>query len=1025
VNQDLDALNRLSLSTAPTPDEVWESQSSYHVGSLHAEVSRRLLASMDAIGANRAPVAAVIQGETGAGKTHLLGWTRQEIQSRGGFFFYIKLVSGRDVWQSATGSLVDSLYRKDDGGHEQLLLLLDNLARSAGLDDVTRAAVVGEHPVTSSHLDAFVDGIRHIDRQVGNEAGHTARGLALLAASGMAVEAGTSYFTLNDDERGQRARWGLPSAARPAQLVLRDLTRLFALVGPLVFAFDQLDDVVHTSETSLADSASHESRAAKRFTSDIATGLMNLREETRRTLMVVACQPDTWHKIARVSMESALDRFDVLPTLGAIPDEATAAAILSSRFRVAYASIGFNPPNPTWPISRAALSEAPHRYTVRGLLNRVAEHVKSCLDARNAVELTSLAATKPSITAAPPSDYEASALAERFKKLHSAADITTPFEKSTEDRLMSSLLCAGLKSLVTELGDDPRLQVEAGSGRNPALHARLRYVLDTTTEESIHWSFRGIASDNAIAAQNRMIHAMDGSELAAGLPNRRLILLRNTPYPSGPKSDEIRKDFFARGGSSVPIGADDIRTLTALSTMLTPARQPGLDAWLRATRPASNTELFTGVLTELRPYLKGPEPPARHIEESTPASSEIVIGTTKRGHRPFTTALKQLRMHTAVIGAAGSGKTVLLKRLAEQCALHGVSSIVLDPNDDLGRLGDPWPSAPEEWTDEHEQQAQRYFSGTEVALWTPGLNRGRPLSFHPLPDFGPVLGDVDDFARLLTSTVNTLAPQAGVPSKGPRATRQRGVLRRVLEHYVHDGGRTLAGFVELLGEPPGDSVNSRTSRLAVEMADTLEAEMETNPLFAESGTPADPGLLLTPSPGKVARISVISFVGLSGDASAQFVSRLQTALFSWFRAHPTGERPLGGLLIMDEAQNFVPSSEANPSTKSTVELIRQVRKYGLGIVLASQAPKGIHHQTVGNTANQFLGRVTAPVQINAVKEMAQSRNSNVDDFASLTRGTFYAAGEGTGFSKIEVPLCLSHHAGPLREEEVVERAHRR
>jgi hypothetical protein len=241
---------------------------------------------------------------------------------------------------------------------------------------------------------------------------------------------------------------------------------------------------------------------------------------------------------------------------------------------------------------------------------------------------------------------------------------------------------------------------------------------------------------------------------------------------------------------------------------------------------------------------------------------------------------------------------------------------------------------------------------------------------------------------------------------------------------VRDGGRTLAGFVELLGEPPSDSVNSRTSRLAVEMADTLEAEMETNPLFAESGTPADPGVLLTPSSGKVARISVISFVGLSGDAAAQFVSRLQTALFAWFRAHPTGDRPLGGLLIMDEAQNFVPSSEANPSTKSTVELIRQVRKYGLGIVLASQAPKGIHHQTVGNTANQFLGRVTAPVQINAVKEMAQSRNSNVDDFASLTRGTFYAAGEGTGFSKIEVPICLSHHAGPLREEEVVERAHR-
>jgi DNA helicase HerA-like ATPase len=107
-----------------------------------------------------------------------------------------------------------------------------------------------------------------------------------------------------------------------------------------------------------------------------------------------------------------------------------------------------------------------------------------------------------------------------------------------------------------------------------------------------------------------------------------------------------------------------------------------------------------------------------------------------------------------------------------------------------------------------------------------------------------------------------------------------------------------------------------------------------------------------------------------------------------------------------------------------VELIRQVRKYGLGVVLASQAPKGIHHQAVGNTVNQFIGRLTVPVQINAAAAMAQSRNAVLDNLGGLSRGTFYAAGEGTGFRKVEVPICLSHHTGPLQEDEVIERARR-
>lgn len=96
--------------------------------------------------------------------------------------------------------------------------------------------------------------------------------------------------------------------------------------------------------------------------------------------------------------------------------------------------------------------------------------------------------------------------------------------------------------------------------------------------------------------------------------------------------------------------------------------------------------------------------------------------------------------------------------------------------------------------------------------------------------------------------------------------------------------------------------------------------------------------------------------------------------------------------------------------------------YGLGIVLASQAPRGINNQALGNAANQFIGRLAVPVQVEAAEHMGHARNSVLDNLGGLPQGTSYAAGEGTGFSKVQVPICLSHHTGPLREEEVVGRA---
>ncbi len=1052
----LDAIDAISIGLAPTADEVWNSLPA-HAEGLHPEVSRKLSRSIAALGVGAAPIAAVVLGERGAGKTHLLTWTRQRIQERGGFFFYIKLVTGYDFWTSAVTSIVDGLYRADEDGQSQASRLIAALSRRAQLDDRLRTAFSGERELTPADVNAFVRGVRLVDRQVGMTASDTIRAVALIASSSAADDLGHSFLALGDADEAQCTPWGISAPERSAHRRLRDLARVIALGGPLVFAFDQLDNLVSVSERSLASPSTRESPEARRRGADIATGLMELREEARNTLMVVACQPDTWEKISRVAIRSSLDRFDVLPPLGAIPDEATAAAIVSGRFRSSFEAADFTPPYPTWPISPAALAEAPHRYTARRLLARVDKHITVCQRTRVPTELTSLSEQDVSPTAVEtrdgPSPAELAALTELFRKLRDEADDLSSLDHSTEDQQMPRLLSAALRSLVQELdADAARFRVETDIGTQAALHVRLIYTVDEAREEEIHWSFRAIASQHATAVQNRMRRAMVEAGLEVGSPSRRLILLRNTPYPRGPKSTKIKADFFGRGGWSFPVSAADLRTFAALTRMLQ-ERPIGLEAWLRRERPAGRTEFLEAVVHDFNLYLRAAGPAgapsggehtpansmaspeaessadtmatsARAVTPVEAAGSDITIGLTVRGDRPFTVALEQLRKHTLVIGAAGSGKTMLIKRMIEESALRGISTIVLDPNDDLGRLGDPRPDATTSLTDEEASRAARYFTETEVVVWTPGLGRGRPLVFPPIPDFRPMLADDDDFNRLLTSTAAALESQAGIQGKSSRAIQQRGLLKRALERFAREGGCTVTEFIDMLAEPPSDLVNGRTTNLAVQMADTLKAAFDMDPLAGTSGEDADPGVLLTPSPGRSARISVISFIGLSGDGPSHFVRRLQASLFSWFRAHPTRGRPLGGLLVMDEAQNFVPSGKSNPSTESTVELIRQIRKYGLGMILASQVPKGVHNEVVNNTANQLVGRLTAPVQIAAAEKMAAARNSTLDNVGGLERGTFFASGEGTPYRKIRVPACLTYHSGPLEKDEIVERARR-
>jgi hypothetical protein len=160
---------------------------------------------------------------------------------------------------------------------------------------------------------------------------------------------------------------------------------------------------------------------------------------------------------------------------------------------------------------------------------------------------------------------------------------------------MPSLLSAALSAWIVEGGEERRaFTQDPPPSAKPAIHARLRQSLDEVTDDEVHWAFRSIRSENAIAALNRVRTACTAAGLDQRVPKRKLYLLRNSGWSRGTRTREAIGSFEAAGGVTLPIEEDDLKTFTALKHLLA-GRPAKLKSWLAARKPAGNTKLFRAV----------------------------------------------------------------------------------------------------------------------------------------------------------------------------------------------------------------------------------------------------------------------------------------------------------------------------------------------------------------------------------------------------------------------------------------------
>jgi len=1071
------ALRAVDFNWTHALHDVW-SDPLFHVEDLHKSTVDGI---MDEFRLRTArldsnPIGQVISGRAGAGKTHLIGTLRRRVWRERGWFVLLDIVGISDFWATAALGFVESLSRRMPGGQPQHKAVISGVLNVLSMDRVARRAIAARNirPLITK-LDAveiFLDMLRQIDPANTLRHQDVVRALILLDSEDSEVST-LAYSWLQGadvDEARRRELKFVTALPRPVELV-RGMLWIMSLAGPTLIAVDQIDSIV--SEANIPASpegyGGQESIAVNRAQSIVQTlagGLMDLHDVKRRAMTVVSCLEVTWPILEAKTVAAAADRFQELPALSPIGSAAIVENLIGGRLAKAYESLRFVPPYPTWPFRPEAMESA-IGLRPRAILIRCQEHRQRCMAAGEVVECSSLDAATGSRPMPQPTDLESD-----YRRELKRAVITGLFdEDANESAAISGLLVRTCEIFLGHLSLPDAIDGVVKPDPNtksPSLHTRLSFEFRNEGDREQHYCFRYLGNTNAIAFQARLKAAMTASGIDTALKFRHLFILRRDDPPSGAKTKALVDQFLRAGGKFVAPTDDDLRAFVALRTMAD-VGLPGFEAWLLARKPLFDAALFQtaglappafvsarppapertppGPAPALASTAPTPQPPsgpapARPPAPATPAATTsgaprkgasaapLVIPIGRRFERgalgdPVALAADLLPRHMAILAGSGSGKTVLLRRIVEEAALLEIPAIVLDVNNDLSRLGDPWPTRPPEFSDEDAVRAAAYRARAEVVVWTPGVSSGNPLSLNLLPDFAAIGGGEDsqaedDRASAVEMALATLEPYLG--GTGQKATLKRGVLADALRLFARSGGGALDDLISLLSELPEQaSMIGDAQKLAGEIANQLLAAVATNPLLKSSGPSLDPKRLFYGESDKT-RISVINLAGLASDSAKQsFVNQLQMALFTWIKTNPS---PTGRLYVLDEAQNFAPSQVGTACKRSALSLAAQARKYGLGMIFATQLPKGIDNAIVSNCTTQFYGRMSAPATIQATQELMASKGGAAEDIGRLTRGEFYFSTEGFARPlKIRAPLCLSWHPpNPPTAAEVIEKA---
>ena len=353
------------------------------------------------------------------------------------------------------------------------------------------------------------------------------------------------------------------------------------------------------------------------------------------------------------------------------------------------------------------------------------------------------------------------------------------------------------------------------------------------------------------------------------------------------------------------------------------------------------------------------------------------LGRERGTETPVELPIEALHRHLMALGASGSGKTVLCKCMMEEAVRHGIPVVIVDPQGDISSLalkGDP------EEMESHGiplAMQEEYFDKARIAIFTPASSKGIPISVNPL-SFPSKDTPHEEAILALDMTATSLSSFLGYDLGSDAGKGAKAYLFTLLEHLWRKGEsiKDMAQMAEIVLTPPSEIAQMLqsfvTKREPQEIARKLRfLTVGTPSLMFQKGVQIDMDMFMDKSDGKVP-VNIIYLNTLSSTNDKQFfLATLLRELYCWMLKNPSEDIQL--LFYVDEIAPYIPPYPRNPPPKEAYAfLFKQARKYGVGLVAATQNITDIDYKALAQVNTWCLGRMMTQQDIARVKQIIQS-----------------------------------------------------
>ncbi len=364
--------------------------------------------------------------------------------------------------------------------------------------------------------------------------------------------------------------------------------------------------------------------------------------------------------------------------------------------------------------------------------------------------------------------------------------------------------------------------------------------------------------------------------------------------------------------------------------------------------------------------------------ELTPKISGVLsLGKTVMDHADVTLPLQALKRHVMALGGSGSGKTVLCKCVIEEAVRNNIPVLIVDPQGDISSLAIKGDSNELIRRGTSLDVQEDFFHRARVAIFTPASNRAIPLCVNP---FRSPAQDVphEEAVQALDLTADSLGVFLGYDLSSDSGKSAKAYIFAILEYSWQHGQRIgdIPQLADLVLNPPQELVPTLNSLVAKNEPEEIARKLRfltvgTQALMFQMGTQIDIDLFKDRSDGKVP-VNIIYLNTLTSENDKQFfLAILLKELYCWMLKNPSNDLQM--LFYVDEISPYIPPYPRNPPPKNAYALLfKQARKYGIGLVAATQNITDIDYKALAQVNTWCLGRLMTSQDIARVQRIIQS-----------------------------------------------------